>query len=279
LKPDIIETLGSSVIQHGPHNNRIYLMKLSRLDMPAIIKEMETLASKNKYTKIFCKTPSKFEQFFTPYNFKKEASIPGYFNGLTGLSFMSKFLSKDRENNPDGQEISSILSAARNKARKTDSPESPDKFIISQASEKDAPALAAIYREVFATYPFPIHDESYIRKTMGENISYFKVSFDGKIIAVSSAEKDIEARAVEMTDFAVLPSARGNNIAVMLLDEMEKEAAAEKYITFFTIARALSAGMNSTFAKKGYKYTGTAVNNTNISGKIESMNVWYKTAA
>ena len=45
--------------------------------------------------------------------------------------------------------------------------------------------------------------------------------------------------------------------------------------TQYTIARALSAGMNITFAKAGYRYAGTLVNNTDISGTIESMNVWY----
>jgi hypothetical protein len=47
----------------------------------------------------------------------------------------------------------------------------------------------------------------------------------------------------------------------------------------FTIARARSTGMNVTFAKNGYSFAGTLINNTNISGRIESMNVWYKRAA
>ena len=46
--------------------------------------------------------------------------------------------------------------------------------------------------------------------------------------------------------------------------------------TWYTIARALSAGMNITFAKAGYRYAGTLVNNTDISGTIESMNVWWR---
>ena len=44
--------------------------------------------------------------------------------------------------------------------------------------------------------------------------------------------------------------------------------------TAFTIARAYSAGMNITFAKHGYQFGGTLTSNTNISGKIESMNIW-----
>jgi len=46
--------------------------------------------------------------------------------------------------------------------------------------------------------------------------------------------------------------------------------------TAYTIARAMSAGMNVTFSKTGYRFGGRLKNNTNISGNIESMNVWYK---
>ena len=48
------------------------------------------------------------------------------------------------------------------------------------------------------------------------------------------------------------------------------------FSTTYTIARSLSLGMNLTFAKGGYSFAGTLVNNTQISGQIESMNVWYK---
>jgi beta-lysine N6-acetyltransferase len=34
--------------------------------------------------------------------------------------------------------------------------------------------------------------------------------------------------------------------------------------------------MNVTFSRAGYTFTGTLINNTNIGGSIESMNVWYK---
>ena len=34
--------------------------------------------------------------------------------------------------------------------------------------------------------------------------------------------------------------------------------------------------MNKTFLNAGYNYSGTLTKNTQIAGKIESMNVWYK---
>jgi hypothetical protein len=46
--------------------------------------------------------------------------------------------------------------------------------------------------------------------------------------------------------------------------------------TLFSIARALSPAINITFGDAGYTFGGTLINNTNISGRIESMNIWYK---
>ena len=140
----------------------------------------------------------------------------------------------------------------------------------------DAAAVAGVYRLVFETYPFPIHQASYIAQTMEANIAYFGVFEKERLIAVSSAEMDSDSRNVEMTDFATLPECRGKSLATVLLHEMEKEMAARCFVTAYTIARALSYGMNITFGRCGYRFAGTLFKNTNISGGLESMNVWFK---
>jgi hypothetical protein len=57
---------------------------------------------------------------------------------------------------------------------------------------------------------------------------------------------------------------------------MEKEMDKKGILTLYTIARAASYGMNTVFARLGYEFTGKLVQNTNISGNLENMNVWYK---
>ncbi len=79
-----------------------------------------------------------------------------------------------------------------------------------------------------------------------------------------------------MTDFATLPEYRGQGAAEKLLDTMGQAAADMPISTVFTIARAESFGMNIVFSRAGYMYGGTLHNNTQISGKLESMNVWHK---
>ena len=79
-----------------------------------------------------------------------------------------------------------------------------------------------------------------------------------------------------MTDFAVLPTHRGKNLATHLLSFMEDALTKDGFKTFYSIARLHSIPMNKTFYNQGYQYAGTLNRNTQISGRIESMNVWYK---
>ena len=272
---DRIETLGNSIIQHGPDSARIYLMKISRSDMPGILKGLNELAAENKYTKIFAKIPSLYESFFLDDGYVKEAWIKGFYNDLTDASFVSKFLSDKRELNSGRKETEKNLETALKKELSADFIPA-ENYTFSKASPEDSAEIAEVFKRVFETYPFPIHNKDYIKQTMKENIIYFKAVRDGKIAAVSSAETYSAWQAVEMTDFATLPEHLGKKLALNLLKKMEEDMKVSNYKTAYTIARSLSAGMNITFAKAGYEFCGTLVNNTNISGSIQNMNVWSR---
>jgi hypothetical protein len=62
---DPLEKLGNSTIQHGPDNNRIYLMKLDPADLPGITAQLDALAAEKGYTKIFAKVPGHCMPAFT----------------------------------------------------------------------------------------------------------------------------------------------------------------------------------------------------------------------
>jgi hypothetical protein len=57
---------------------------------------------------------------------------------------------------------------------------------------------------------------------------------------------------------------------------MEEAMQRQGIKTLFTIARLASIPMNKTFLRFGYQYSGTFINNTQIAGRIESMNLLYK---
>lgn len=150
-------------------------------------------------------------------------------------------------------------------------------YEIGSLGEEDASEITKIFKRVFETYPFPVHDPEYLVQTMKENgTRYFGVWDKEELIGVSTAEVDAKNKNAEMTDFAVLPEYRGQKLAFRLLMKMEVEMKIDNIKTVYTIARLKEPGMNKTFLNSGYKYTGTLINNTNISGSIESMNVLYK---
>ena len=66
---DIIENIKGSVIQHGPLNNRIYLMGLKTDDTPGLIATLDDMAEKNGYGKIFAKISAPAWNAFKSYPF------------------------------------------------------------------------------------------------------------------------------------------------------------------------------------------------------------------
>jgi lysine 2,3-aminomutase len=274
---DKIEKIGSSVIQHGKINNRIYLMKLNIVDLPQIIPKIDQLAKENNYTKIFAKIPSKVLPVFTGNNYSIEGFIPRFFDHKTDCFFVSKFLDTERKSIPVGELISFgdlILATTRSTRLKY---KHSLHYKLERLSIKEAKTISDIFKKVFKTYPFPIHNPDYISETMMEDKTrYFGIKDGKKIIGVSSAEIDIINKNAEMTDFAVLPEYRGQNLAFRLLIMMELEMKLINIKTVYTIARLKEPGICKTFLKSGYKYSGTLLNNTNISGNIESMNLFYK---
>lgn len=272
---DKIEALGHSLIQHGKDNDRIYLMKLDSRDIKNIIDRLDALAKANGYSKIFVKAPLVKKEMFLTDGYKAEAKIPGYKNGKEDYVFLAKYLDSSRSAVKDRALLDDVLATAKAKTKAT-LPKLEDGYMLKKMTKKDALIMAELYESVFETYPFPIHDAQYLKKTMEENIHYYGIFHGDKLIALSSSETDPDYENSEMTDFATIPSYRGKSLALFLLLEMEDSMKNLGFKTLYTIARAKSYGMNATFAKAGYSFGGTLINNTNISGDIESMNVWYK---
>ncbi|MDG3044398.1 hypothetical protein OE903_12475 [Bacillus sp. B6(2022)] len=62
-----------------------------------------------------------------------------------------------------------------------------------------------------------------------------------------------------------------------LILALEQELQSMHIYVFYSLARALSYGMNQVFYQLGYTYTGRFQNNCYIFDKIEDMNLWVKT--
>lgn len=276
---DTVEKIGNSQIQFGHFNKRIYIMKLFEEDYAEVLKRIKVLIASNDFTKIFAKIAADFELPFLKQGYVVEARIPDFYNNQKDVVFMSKYLDSQRKviATENSELINKVIRTSKSKFHESGTSDLSDQFQLRKLSESDAQCLAEIYRKVFLSYPFPIFDSEYLIETMNDNINYYGIfNKSNDLVSASSAEMDRKSLNVEMTDFATLPDFRGMGFANVLLQKMEVEMKTIGITTFYTIARAHSFGMNITFSKNGYTYCGTLCNNTNISGEIESMNVWYK---
>jgi putative beta-lysine N-acetyltransferase len=267
---DKIETIHGSVVQHGHHNDRIYLMHLDETHSMRVIKTFDQMVVDFGYGKIFAKIPASCGQIFLAAGYVEEARVPGFFNGTTDGLFVAKFFSDDRRK-PSGslEEYSANHRSIR---------DGSDAILpkVESCSPGEADRMAALYREVFRSYAFPIHCPDYVRFTMKKNVSYFCVRVKGELASLSAAEIDAHSQTCEMTDFATLPEHRGKGFAGHLLDSMETDVCRRGVRTVYTIARVDSPGMNRVFKTREYRFAGCLVKNTQIGGRIRSMNVWYK---
>ncbi len=273
---DTIEPCGHSLIQHGKESNRIYLMKYSEQDSaPELIECLEKMAQQKGYSKIFVKVPESKADGFINAGYVLEAKIPGFFSGKVAGCFLALYLDPGRAKltKDESEKIDQILSICEQK-KPAVLPETD--FEFRALGKDDLKNLAALYKVVFKTYPFPIHDVEYLNETMQTHVRYYGAFTENRLVAASSAETEQELGNAEMTDFATHPEFRGHGLALYLLKTMEEKLRDQDFYVLYTIARAVSAGMNITFAKAGYEHAGTLVNNTQISGTIESMNVWYR---
>lgn len=279
MSTDTIEQLAHSTIQHGKVNDRIYLMHLASLDFQNMPEKLVDLALSQGYSKIFAKLPASARPSFDKAGFVLEACIPGFYASENDGLFMSRFFNEQRMQSTTKQRNTEVLVCCRERQKGIGiaSKDLPDAYHLRQCTADDVQEMARLYAQVFPTYPFPIDQPQYLLDTMLSHVAYFGIwNAQGRLVALSSAEIDYKSLSAEMTDFATLSDERGKALATVLLKAMEDAMPSYKINMAYTIARAPSFGMNITFAQMGYIFGGQLINNTNIAGGFEDMNVWYK---
>jgi putative beta-lysine N-acetyltransferase len=273
---DVVEHIDGSIIQHGAFNNRIYLMRLNTVDIEGLIVTLEKLSHDNGYGKILAKIPATAWSFFKTAGFLKEAVIPGFFNGRIDGYFIAKYFSASRQNDTQVEHQKKALGLnGAGTVDPIDLRHRTDQAVVScQAS--DAEEISKLYRMIFQSYPFPIHQPVYLKQMIDKGVRYFGIRKAGRLVAVAATEIDPHAENAEMTDFATRPEWRDKGFAEILLRHMDRKVAEMGLKTTYTIARVGSAAINRVFQRRGYAYAGWLKNNTQIGGRIESMAVWYK---
>lgn len=264
-----------SHISHDKESDRVYLSHFCKEDFPYIINHIENLAQTHQYTKLFVKIPSSYAPLFIENGYTMEAYVPHFFNGQEDCFFLVKY--RDPKRKLLDSESMNKFQILFSTPIKEPIEILPEQFTIRELTTDDIACMIDVFKKVFQTYPFPIFNSQFIKKSMEEDdTTYFGVWDNHQLVAISSAECNYQEQYAEMTDFAVLPSHRGYHLAIHLLATMEATLVNKEIKTVYTICRLNSLAMNKTFYNSKYKYTGTLIQNTQISGNIESMNVWYK---
>jgi len=273
---DLIENIRGSVIQHGPHNDRIYVMRFNSSDTEGLIGALDEMASNKGYGKIFAKIPAPEWRAFKPADYVKEAVVPGFFKGKTDGYFIAKYCCAGRQHAPEVEQYSKFVKQTEQGSASQGRRDRSVMRKVVLCKPSDAAEMSAIYRRVFESYPFPIRKPAYLKRMMQKGVFYYCVRVEGRMAAIAAAEVDWRNQNAEMTDFATLPEWRGMGLAGMLLSYMDKKARSSGIKTAYTIARVASKGMNFVFHNNGYNYSGLLKNNSHICGSIQSMTVWHK---
>lgn len=274
MQPDRVVLIMGNTIQHGRSSNRVYLLKLgSSPDVAA--RSLSDIALAEGYSKVIAKVPEVMLDAFKAQSFEEEVRVPNMYAHRGDGVFVAKYLMPERRDEPLGSTFESVRILAQKKANES-CKELPAGYAITPLQKKDVPEIVDLFQQVFKKYPFPVHDATFVEQTMNEGTHYWGARFEGQLVALASAEVDSGVKNVEMTDFATLPEHRSTGLASALLAEMESAMRTMGIMTAYTIARAISPGMNITFARAGYTYCGRLPNNTCIANGIESMNVWSK---
>jgi beta-lysine N6-acetyltransferase len=256
-------------------NSRIKLIQYSRYDVESLLKHLEELAKEKDIGKVMIYANPEDISFFEKLGFQREGEISGFFQGNPAC-ILSRFLEEDRAHKKDEEKKDQIVEMAEQAETIKERPRLDPKYQLRHAVKEDAEALAELYQLVFETYPTPIHDPDFIRRCMDQDV-YFTVVTEGDQI-VSSASADVfpHFQCAEITDCATHPDHRGNGLLSAIIYDLELRMKEKGIPHLFSLTRAVSTGMNMVIAKLGFEYKGRLIQNSQISGDFEDMNIWVK---
>lgn len=256
------------------YNQRIKVVSYNLNDIALLNKYLNILASGNVFGKIIVIAKEEdFPDFFT-HGYKLEGIDESYFSDSFGY-YLARFIKNDRCLTPTMIEEDKILDKALTKPIDYHFAPLQSGYQLRDAVAGDITELRRLYDSVFSSYPFPITDPEYMKKLVENN--FFKViSNSGRLVSAASAELNRINMSAEITDCVCLPEFEGQGLMYRLIYSLEQDLNKAGFKNLYSIARAKSPGINIVLRKLGYKYSGRLVNNCNICGQYEDMNLWTK---
>jgi beta-lysine N6-acetyltransferase len=267
-----IHNIYGTTVRTDNINNRLKIVDYEAISKNAL-KEIIMFAQKNDFGKIISTCLQKDSILFEDSGFINEGIIKSFYKGENAFWY-SCFLKAERVLSKHKKREDSIIAMASDKKgtyrhRKTT-------LEIRDTTQEDIPMMTDIFKSVFETYPTPVHDEDYLERVMDNRI-HFKAAFDnGKLVSIASADMDRKNLNAEITDCATYPQYRGRGLLSRLIKAIEDDLKNMGFYSVYSLSRAINPGINISLSKLGYDYMGRLINNCNICGGFEDMNIWCK---
>ena len=256
-------------------NERIKILEYKGTNIPALADYLNYLATENGFGKVVLVAKEEDWETFVSRGYILEGFIRNYFSGKTGYC-LSRFFSKERRIGAFIDEEDEILQQILSQPVTVNIKKLPEDYRLRSAGTEDIPSLVELFSLVFPSYPTPLNRPEYLEQVMGTKAHFKVIEHQGKIISAASGEINRINKAVELTDCATLPDYRGQGLMSVLIRALEEEMRKEHMQTVYSLSRALSHGINLVFHRHGYTFGGRLINNCNIMGKYEDMNLWVK---
>jgi putative beta-lysine N-acetyltransferase len=257
------------------YNQRLRVYSYEATDYEALVLKLRWLAEANGFDKILCMAHAHDWEQFLRRGYVLEAILKYYQNGSDAM-VMSKFRSQERLTSHCMMQETLLIEDLMSREVRPSKRSIPEDHEFRLAHEDDIPELTELYRAIFETYPTPLIHASYLEQVLESECIFAVCLHEGRIISAASAELRPELKAAELTDCATIPQARGRGLMSHLLKLLEEDLHRRDYICAYTMARARSFGMNMVFYQLGYEFNGRLVNNCDIHGGYEDMNIWVK---
>ncbi len=257
------------------YNRRLKVIDYDGNNYGAMTKRLAYLAEENHFDKVFLKAHRNDFQIFLSHGYMMEGVLRYYFRGEDAY-ILSRFSSSSRAISEDLVKEAELIEQLIYHSEPKPPRPLPEGYAIERADAGRIPELVHIYRRVFESYPSPLTNPDFIKSTMERNVLYRLALFEGTAVAAASAELNERHSSAELTDCATIPEAQGMGLMQHLLTALEGDLHEGDIGTAYSLSRALSYGMNRAFFRLGYEYSGRLINNCDIFGKYEDMNIWVK---
>lgn len=257
------------------YNSRIKLIQYDKRNLESLVRHLEELAEENEIGKVLIYAHPEDIPLFEELGFQKEGEISNFFDGDPAC-ILSRFVDRKRSVAKDEERKDEIVVMAEQVDLLEEPTKLPDGFTLRHATKEDASELAELYSLVFKTYPTPVHDPNFILECMENDIYFTVVTHQGKIISSASADIFTRYNSAEITDCATHPDYRGKGLLSAIIFDLEQRMREKGVPHLFSLTRALSTGMNMVIAKSGFEYKGRLIQNSQIAGQFEDMNIWVK---